>query len=80
MLLLLLLSEVVVVVVVVSLQRKLQQLTMALSIAPVDSAQSARSVREDTAELASYFLSDKNNAQSPAFLAKARSQSFHPGT
>lgn len=31
------------------------------NFAPIDSAQYARSVREDTAELASYFLSDKNS-------------------
>ena len=48
-------------------------------VAPIEGAQSARSVREDTAELASYFLSDKNNAQSPSFLARARSQSFTHG-
>ncbi|KAF5516099.1 Uncharacterized protein CGCS363_v000574 [Colletotrichum siamense] len=41
---------------------------------PVDSAQYARSVREDTAELASYLLSDKKTGQSPAFLSRQRSQ------
>lgn len=46
-----------------------------LSVAPVDSAQFARSVREDTAELASYLLSDKKTGQSPAFLSRQRSQS-----
>lgn len=37
---------------------------MTLCIAPIDSAQHARSVREDTAELASYALSDKASVQS----------------
>ncbi|KAK1515387.1 cyclic nucleotide-binding domain-containing protein [Colletotrichum paranaense] len=46
-----------------------------LSVAPVDSAQFARSVREDTAELASYLLSDKKTGQSPAFLSRQRAQS-----
>lgn len=46
-----------------------------LQTAPVDSAQYARSVREDTAELASYLLSDKKTGQSPAFLSRQRSQS-----
>ncbi|KAH8885218.1 hypothetical protein GQ53DRAFT_785789 [Thozetella sp. PMI_491] len=45
-------------------------------LAPVNSAQSAQSVREDTAELASYFLSDKKKAPSPAFFARNRSHSF----
>lgn len=44
-------------------------------ITPVDGAQYARSVREDTAELASYFLSDKSSVSSPGFLARQRSQS-----
>ncbi|KAK1600594.1 cyclic nucleotide-binding domain-containing protein [Colletotrichum navitas] len=44
-------------------------------LAPVDSAQYARSVREDTAELASYLLSDKKTGQSPGFLSRQRSQS-----
>ncbi|GJC80127.1 uncharacterized protein ColLi_02965 [Colletotrichum liriopes] len=35
----------------------------------------ARSVREDTAELASYLLSDKKTGQSPGFLSRQRSQS-----
>lgn len=43
--------------------------------APIDSAQYARNVREDTAELASYLLSDKKTSQSPAFLSRQRSQS-----
>ncbi|KAF6805231.1 sulfate transporter family protein [Colletotrichum sojae] len=46
-------------------------------LAPVDSAQYARSVREDTAELASYLLSDKKTSQSPAFLSRQRSQPSH---
>ncbi|KAK0657214.1 sulfate transporter family-domain-containing protein [Cercophora newfieldiana] len=41
-------------------------------LAPVDSVQSARSVREDTAELASYFLSDKKEGRSPSFLSRTR--------
>lgn len=44
---------------------------------PVDSAEYARSVREDTAELASYFLSDKKSRQSPNFLTRPRSQSLN---
>ncbi|KAK0734849.1 sulfate transporter family-domain-containing protein [Lasiosphaeria miniovina] len=43
-------------------------------LAPVDSVQSALSVREDTAELANYFLSVKKTGRSPSFL-QARSQS-----
>lgn len=43
--------------------------------APVDSAEYARSVREDTAELASYFLSDKTGPRSPSFFNRPRSQS-----
>ncbi|KAF9879981.1 sulfate transporter family protein [Colletotrichum karsti] len=43
-------------------------------IPPQDSAQYARSVREDTAELASYLLSDKKTGQSPSFLSRQRSQ------
>ncbi|KAK0731451.1 sulfate transporter family-domain-containing protein [Lasiosphaeris hirsuta] len=45
--------------------------------APVDSIQSALSVRKDTAELASYFLSDKKDGRSPSFLARPRPQSSH---
>lgn len=44
-------------------------------LTPLDSAQYARSVRQDTAELASYLLSDKTSGQSPAFLARTRSLS-----
>lgn len=53
-------------------------LTLLYVTAPVDSAEYARSVREDTAELASYFLSDKKNRQSPNFLTRPRSQSSNP--
>ncbi|TLS28420.1 hypothetical protein PpBr36_00221 [Pyricularia pennisetigena] len=42
---------------------------------PVDSAQHARSVREDTAELASYLLSDQNHRRPPSFLNRPRSSS-----
>lgn len=40
--------------------------------APVDSAQIARSVREDTAELASYLLSDGSTQRRPSFLQRNR--------
>lgn len=40
--------------------------------APVDSAQNARTVREDTAELASYLLSDSSTRRRPAFLQRSR--------
>lgn len=43
--------------------------------APVDSVQSALTVREDTAELATYFLSVKKDGASPAFLSRPRSLS-----
>lgn len=43
--------------------------------APVDSVQSARTVREDTAELASYFLSVKKDGESTPFLSRPRSLS-----
>jgi sulfate permease, SulP family len=46
-----------------------------LTTAPIDSAQYARTVREDTAELASYVLSDPKPDQSPAFLSRQRSHS-----
>ncbi|KAK3694896.1 sulfate transporter family-domain-containing protein [Podospora appendiculata] len=46
------------------------------NLAPVDSVQSARSVREDTAELASYFLSVKKEGDSPSFLSRPRAQSI----
>ncbi|KAL7925087.1 sulfate transporter family domain-containing protein [Trichoderma austrokoningii] len=41
-------------------------------LAPVDSAQIARSVREDTAELASYLLSDGSTQRRPSFLQRNR--------
>ncbi len=44
-------------------------------LAPLDSAQSARSVREDTAELATYFLSDKKDGKEIPFLRRSRSTS-----
>jgi len=44
-------------------------------LAPLDSAQSARSVREDTAELATYFLSDKKDSRETPFLRRSRSTS-----
>ncbi|KAK4193428.1 sulfate transporter family-domain-containing protein [Podospora australis] len=43
--------------------------------AVLDSVQSAQSVREDTAELASYFLSDKKDSRTASFLTRARSLS-----
>lgn len=39
---------------------------------PVDTIQSARSVREDTEELATYFLSDKKEDRTPSFLSRNR--------
>lgn len=50
-------------------------LTVLTVPAPVDSIEYARSVREDTAELASYFLSDKASRQSPRSFTRPRSQS-----
>lgn len=50
-------------------------LTPLLLPAPLDSIQYARSVREDTAELASYFLSDKKSPRSASFLSRPRSRS-----
>ena len=44
--------------------------------APVDSAQYARTVREDTAELAKYQLSDDADGRNPSFLARKSSQSL----
>lgn len=46
-----------------------------VTVAPIDSAQFARSVREDTAELASYVLSDKKDKQSASFLTHRPSSS-----
>ncbi|KAI2629816.1 sulfate transporter family protein [Hypoxylon sp. NC1633] len=48
-------------------------------LSPVDSASFARSVREDTAELASYVLSDKKDRRSTSFLSRISSTSSHPG-
>ncbi|KAK4147737.1 sulfate transporter family-domain-containing protein [Dichotomopilus funicola] len=42
---------------------------------PLDSAESARSVREETAELANYFLSDNKDARATPFIRRARSAS-----
>ncbi|GAP86129.1 putative sulfate transporter family protein [Rosellinia necatrix] len=39
-------------------------------LSPIDSAGFARSVREDTAELASYILADKQDRRSASFLAR----------
>ncbi|KAL6873155.1 sulfate permease [Trichoderma novae-zelandiae] len=41
-------------------------------LAPVDSAQNARSVREDTAELARYLLADGSVQRRPSFLQRSR--------
>ncbi|KAH0491339.1 hypothetical protein TgHK011_002774 [Trichoderma gracile] len=41
-------------------------------LVPVDSAQNARSVREDTAELARYLLSDGSAQRRPSFLQRTR--------
>lgn len=43
--------------------------------APLDSIQSALSVREDTAELANYLLSDQKDGRSASFLSCARPSS-----
>ncbi|KAI1872834.1 uncharacterized protein JN550_003708 [Neoarthrinium moseri] len=45
--------------------------------APVDSASFARSVREDTAELASYVLSDKKDKRSASFLRRRPSDASY---
>ncbi|KAM6513889.1 hypothetical protein FALCPG4_015087 [Fusarium falciforme] len=42
------------------------------SVVPADSVQNARAVREDTAELATYLLSDGQTQQSRVFLQQAR--------
>ncbi|ROT37369.1 sulfate transporter family protein [Sodiomyces alkalinus F11] len=48
-------------------------------LGPAHIVEDARSVREDTAELASYLLSDKRNIpQAPAFLTRRRSQTPLP--
>ncbi|KJZ73551.1 hypothetical protein HIM_07107 [Hirsutella minnesotensis 3608] len=41
-------------------------------LAPVDSEQNARTVREDTAELATYLLSDASTRRRPSFLQRPR--------
>ncbi|OAA66709.1 sulfate transporter [Niveomyces insectorum RCEF 264] len=46
------------------------------NLAPVNSLQYARSVREDTAELANYQLTDKTERRSPSFLNRHRSLSL----
>ncbi|CAJ2501764.1 Uu.00g046170.m01.CDS01 [Anthostomella pinea] len=46
-------------------------------LSPVDSAGFARSVREDTAELASYVLSDKKDKRKASFLSQRPSSSSH---
>ncbi|ORY66376.1 sulfate transporter family-domain-containing protein [Pseudomassariella vexata] len=48
-------------------------------LSPVDSASYARSVREDTAELASYVLADKKDARSPSFLTRRTSDASYAG-
>ncbi|KAK8139760.1 hypothetical protein PG984_000883 [Apiospora sp. TS-2023a] len=47
-------------------------------LSPVDSAGYARTVREDTAELASYVLSDKKDKRKASFLRPRASSSPHP--
>ncbi|KAI0164822.1 sulfate transporter family protein [Xylariaceae sp. FL1272] len=44
---------------------------------PIDSASFARSVREDTAQLASYVLSDKKDKRNTSFLRRRPSVSSH---
>jgi sulfate permease, SulP family len=48
-------------------------------LAPVDGSQYARSVREDTEELANYALADKKGRASPSFLGRTRSMSSRIG-
>lgn len=43
-----------------------------ICVAPVDSIQNARSVRQDTAELATYLLSDPKTQQNSSVLQRAR--------
>lgn len=55
------------------------------SIAPVDTAKHARDVREDTAELASYALSDqassiRSSSPKPGSLAQQNIESYFPST
>lgn len=51
-------------------------------LAPLDSILYARSVRDDSAELATYLLSDQQDAQNRAVLSRQRAPSFStvPGT
>lgn len=58
-----------------TLQERPSQLT-SLSTASVNSLQQARSVREDTAQLASYPLSDKADRSGTSLLGRNRSLSF----
>ena len=44
------------------------------NVAPIDSAQYARSVREDTAELASYALSERASVSPPTYQRSAQTQ------
>ncbi|XP_044724750.1 sulfate permease family domain-containing protein [Hirsutella rhossiliensis] len=46
--------------------------SMREQLVPVDSSQNARTVREDTAELASYLLSDGAAQRRPSFLQRSR--------
>lgn len=48
-----------------------------INIAPIDSAQNARSVREDTADLADYFLSDGSAQRRRALLQRPPRSSVH---
>ncbi|RCI15425.1 hypothetical protein L249_3462 [Ophiocordyceps polyrhachis-furcata BCC 54312] len=45
-------------------------------LVPVDSEQNARTVREDTAELATYFLSDASVRRRPSFMQRKRASSL----
>ena len=49
------------------------------ALAPIDGAQFARSVREDTAELASYVLCDNKDKRNASFLTRKSSASAHLG-
>lgn len=52
-------------------------LLLTRTTAPIDSASYARSVREDTAELASYVLSDKKEKRNASFLRRRTSGSSY---
>ena len=56
-----------------------QPLNLQAFKAPVDSAQNARSVRNDTADLATYQLSDGKLGQPPPLLPRPRSRSTRDG-